>query len=143
MKKKILVVDDEFNARTLMAQLLQGEGHSTDIAENGISALKVLENDHFDILITDIRMPVMDGIELFHKVKELYPHMTVILFTAYGTIESAVKALKEGAFHYLEKPVNFDLLKHIIKQASDIQNLEDEINRLRNQLEEKKLDQLR
>jgi len=140
IKKKILVVDDEFNSRTLMAQILQDEGNNVDTAENGISALKTLENEFFNVLITDIRMPVMDGIELFHKVKELYPHMPVILFTAYGTIDSAVKALKEGAFYYLEKPVNYDLLKHAVKQALGIQELETEISSLRKQLVEKKFD---
>jgi len=140
MKKKMLIVDDEFNSRTLMAQILQDEGYSVDTAENGISALKTLENESFNVLITDIRMPTMDGIELFHKVKELYPHMPVILFTAYGTINAAVKALKDGAFYYLEKPLNFDLLKHTVKQALVIQELETEISRLRTHLEEKKSD---
>jgi DNA-binding NtrC family response regulator len=136
--KKILIVDDEFNSRSLLAQLLEDEGFAVTTAEDGRSALHVLENEPCGIVLTDIRMPLMDGIELFHKVKELYPDIPVILFTAYGTIESAVNALKEGAFHYLEKPVNIDLLKHTIKQALDIQALEEEISRLRTQLEEKK-----
>jgi two-component system NtrC family response regulator len=117
---------------------LEDEGFAVTTAEDGRSALHVLENEPCGIVLTDIRMPLMDGIELFHKVKELYPDIPVILFTAYGTIESAVNALKEGAFHYLEKPVNIDLLKHTIKQALDIQALEEEISRLRTQLEEKK-----
>lgn len=141
MKKKLLIVDDEFNSRTLMAHLLKDEVYSADTAENGIAALEKLKNESFNIVITDIKMPVMDGIELFHKIKEFYPQMPVILFTAYGTIEAAVKALKEGAFHYLEKPVNFDLLKHTVKQALDIQELEAEIIRLREHLKEKKSDQ--
>ncbi len=141
MEKKILIVDDEFNSRTLLAQLFQEDGYSADTAENGKTALESLDGTPFDILITDIRMPVMDGIELFHRVKEIYPHMPVILFTAYGTIEAAVKALKEGVFHYLEKPVNFDLLKHTVQQALGIQDLEKEIINLRKQLDEKKTDQ--
>ena len=141
MGKKILIVDDEFNSRTLLAQLFQEDGYSADTAENGKTALEALKSTPFDILITDIRMPVMDGIELFHRAKELYPHMPVILFTAYGTIEAAVKALKEGVFHYLEKPVNFDLLNHTVQQALEIQDLEKEIINLRKQLDEKKTDQ--
>ena len=141
MEKKILIVDDEFNSRTLLAQLFQEDGYSADTAENGKTALEALKSTHFDILITDIRMPVMDGIELFHRAKEVYPHMPVILFTAYGTIEDAVKALKEGVFHYLEKPVNFDLLNHTVQQALEIQDLEKEIINLRKQLDEKKTDQ--
>ena len=140
MGKKVLIVDDEFNSRTLLAQLFQEEGYSTETAENGSVALKILENTTFDILITDIRMPVIDGIELFHRVKELCPHMPVILFTAYGTTESAVTALKEGVFHYLEKPVNFDLLIHTVEQALDIKRLEAEIINLKKQLAEKKTD---
>lgn len=140
MSKKVLIVDDEFNSRTLLAQLFQEEGYSSETAENGSVALKILENTTFDILITDIRMPVIDGIELFHRAKDLYPHMPVILFTAYGTIESAVTALKEGAFHYLEKPVNFDLLIHTVEQALDIKRLETEIINLKKQLAEKKTD---
>ena len=141
MGKKILIVDDEFNSRTLLAQLFQEDGYSADTAENGKTALEALKSTPFDILITDIRMPVMDGIELFHRAKEVYPHMPVILFTAYGTIEAAVKALKEGVFHYLEKPVNFDLLNHTVQQALEIQDLEKEIINLRKQLDEKKTDQ--
>ncbi|MBW1856007.1 MAG: sigma-54-dependent Fis family transcriptional regulator [Deltaproteobacteria bacterium] len=141
MGKKILIVDDEFNSRTLLAQLFQEDGYSADTAENGKTALEALKSTPFDILITDIRMPVMDGIELFHRAKEMYPHMPVILFTAYGTIEAAVKALKEGVFHYLEKPVNFDLLNHTVQQALGIQDLEKEIINLRKQLDEKKTDQ--
>ena len=141
MEKKILIVDDEFNSRTLLAQLFQEDGYSADTAENGKTALEALKSTPFDILITDIRMPVMDGIELFHRAKEVYPHMPVILFTAYGTIEAAVKALKEGVFHYLEKPVNFDLLNHTVQQALAIQDLEKEIINLRKQLDEKKTDQ--
>ncbi|MBW2183924.1 MAG: sigma-54-dependent Fis family transcriptional regulator [Deltaproteobacteria bacterium] len=141
MEKKILIVDDEFNSRTLLAQLFQEDGYSADTAENGKTALEALKSTPFDILITDIRMPVMDGIELFHRAKEMYPHMPVILFTAYGTIEAAVKALKEGVFHYLEKPVNFDLLNHTVQQALEIQDLEKEIINLRKQLDEKKTDQ--
>ncbi len=141
MEKKILIVDDEFNSRTLLAQLFQEDGYSADTAENGKTALEVLRSTPFDILITDIRMPVMDGIELFHRAKEIYPHMPVILFTAYGTIEAAVKALKEGVFHYLEKPVNFDLLNHTVQQALEIKDLKKEIINLRKQLDEKKTDQ--
>jgi two-component system response regulator AtoC len=141
MEKKILIVDDEFNSRTLLAQLFQEDGYSADTAENGKTALEALKSTPFDILITDIRMPVMDGIELFHRAKEMYPHMPVILFTAYGTIEAAVKALKEGVFHYLEKPVNFDLLNHTVQQALEIQDLKKEIINLRKQLDEKKTDQ--
>ena len=141
MGKKILIVDDEFNSRTLLAQLFQEDGYSADTAENGKTALEALKRTPFDILITDIRMPVMDGIELFHRAKEMYPHMPVILFTAYGTIEAAVKALKEGVFHYLEKPVNFDLFNHTVQQALEIQDLEKEIINLRKQLDEKKTDQ--
>lgn len=141
MEKKILIVDDEFNSRTLLAQLFQEDGYSADTAENGKTALEALKSTPFDILITDIRMPVMDGIELFHRAKEIYPHMPVILFTAYGTIEAAVNALKEGVFHYLEKPVNFDLLNHTVQQALEIQDLEKEIINLRKQLDEKKTDQ--
>ncbi len=139
MKTKILVVADEFNSRTLMAQLLQDEGYIVDTADNGKSALQNLNNE-YNVLITDIKMPLMDGVELFHKAKELYPRISVILFAAYGTIDSAAKALKDGAFYYLEKPVNFDLLNHTINQALDIQKLEAEINNLRNQIEEKKSD---
>lgn len=142
IKKNILIVDDEFNSRTLMAQFLQDEGYSANTAENGSSALKKLKSESFNILLTDIKMPIMDGIELFHKAKEICPHLPIILFTAYGTVGSAVTALKDGAFHYLEKPVNFDLLRHTVKQALDIQELEVEITKLRNHLEEKKLDKI-
>ena len=138
MEKKVLIVDDEFNSRTPSGTIIPGRWLQRRDSGKRKCRLKILEDTTFDILIVDIRMPIMDGIELFHRVKELYPHMPVIFFTAYGTIEAAVTALKEGAFHHLEKPVNFDLLKHTVEQALDIKKLEAEIINLKKQLAEKK-----
>lgn len=130
MKKKILVVDDDFKIRNLMALMLKDEGYSVSIAEDGISALKALESDEFDVLITDIRMPNMDGIELFNHVKRWYPQMPVIFLTGSTYINAAVKGLKEGTFHYFEKPVDFNLLKRALGHILEMKRLEPEIDKL-------------
>lgn len=136
MKKKILVVDDDFNFRNLMAQMLKEEGYSVSMAEDGISALRILESGIFDILITDIRMPNMDGIKLFNNVKKLYPQMPVIFLTGSAYINAVTKGLKEDAFYYFEKPVDFNLLKCTIRHILECKDFESEFNRLQEWIRE-------
>ena len=130
MKKKILVVDDNLKIRNLMALMLKDDGYSVSIAEDGISALRALESNEFDVLITDIRMPNMDGIELFNHVKRLYPQMPVIFLTGNTYINAVVKGLKEGTFYYFEKPVDFKLLKRALEHILEMKRLEPEIDKL-------------
>jgi ATP-dependent Lon protease len=120
MKKKILVVDDDFNFRSLMVHVLKDEGYSVSMAEDGIAALRALEREGFDILITDINMPNMDGIELFNNVKNLYPQIPVIFVSGFNYNNLDEKLLREGASYFLKKPFNLNLLKHTIKHILEI-----------------------
>ena len=104
MKTNILIVDDEETARISLADILRLEGYRVSDADNGESALAMLEKDEFDLILLDIRMPGMDGIEVLRKVTEIAPDTQVILLTAHGSMESAIEALQYGAHDYLIKP---------------------------------------
>lgn len=111
---KILIVDDERDVREPLAKYLHGEGYSVSTACDGLDALKKLSFESVDIILTDIQMPNMNGLDLLRKVKSLYPAIKVIIFTAYGAVESAVTAIKGGAQDYILKPVIFEDIKQKI-----------------------------
>ncbi|MBN1667717.1 MAG: response regulator transcription factor [Anaerolineales bacterium] len=104
MKAKILVVDDEKTARISLRDILRLEGYAVEAVDSGPAALDQIEQDHFDLMLLDIKMPGMDGIEVLRKVVEISPHTLVILLTAHGSLESAIEALRFGAHDYLIKP---------------------------------------
>jgi DNA-binding NtrC family response regulator len=114
---KILVVDDEASVRdTIRRGLSQMGGFSVEVAQNGAEAIEKIEKDVFDLVLTDLKMPEMDGLELLKTVKGTRPEIMVILMTAYGSIETAVEAMKKGANDYITKPIDFnELLIHISK----------------------------
>jgi DNA-binding NtrC family response regulator len=118
---KILVVDDEVPVREMLKKgLSQMGGFSVEVAQNGSEALKKTEEDVFDLLLTDMKMPEMDGLELLKLVKAMWPDMIVIMMTAYGSIETAVEAMKNGANDYITKPIDFnELLIHISKAQKE------------------------
>ena len=130
----ILVVDDEKNTREGLQKFLENLNYDVSTAENGEDALRAIEKERPDIALTDIRMPGMDGVTLLEKIHAKYPEISVILLTAYGTVENAVKAIKMGAFHYLTKPVNLDELEFLIKRALTQQSLREENRELRSEL---------
>lgn len=119
MKKKILLVDDNAQFRGLVAEILKDddEGFSVSLSDNGISALMLLEIEQFDILITDINMPHMDGIALFHKVRELYPELPVVFISGFVHNSLSDRLLSEGAFHVFKKPFDLKLFQRVIKHA--------------------------
>ena len=119
MGKKILVVDDDFNIRYLMSKILKDRGYSVYTAEDGISALRILGSERFNVLITDLKMPNMDGIELFNRVKELYPQMHVIFLTGSEYINLISRGLKNDTFYYFEKPVDVKRLKCTLEHLLD------------------------
>ena len=127
----ILVVDDEKNAREGMVALLDSFGYSVLAADSGKSALKIVKEEKPDVVITDLRMPEMDGLELLSNLKKINEHLPVIVLTAFGTVDNAVKAMHLGAYHYLVKPVNVDELKVVIKKALHQIDLETENKELR------------
>jgi len=114
---KILVVDDEAPVREILKKgLSQIEGYSIEVARNGLEAIEKIENDVFDLVLTDMKMPEMDGLELLKTIKGTWPDIMVILITAYGSIETAVEAMKLGANDYITKPIDLnELFIHISK----------------------------
>ncbi|WKZ19739.1 MAG: sigma-54 dependent transcriptional regulator [Candidatus Jettenia sp. CY-1] len=113
MKSRVLVVDDEKLMRISLEDKLVKEGYTVTSLQNAIEGLKILQSTSFDAVITDLRLPKMDGIDFLREVKKAYPDIVVILMTAYGSIENAVIAMKEGAYDYVTKP--FSLEELIIK----------------------------
>jgi DNA-binding NtrC family response regulator len=118
---KILVVDDEANVREMLKKGLSQLGEfSVETAQNGLEAVEKIEKDVFDLVLTDLKMPEMDGIELLKTIKGTRPEIMVILMTAYGSIETAIEAIKSGANDYVTKPIDFnDLLIRITKSQNE------------------------
>lgn len=110
MSTSILIVDDEQEIRDSLSEVLTDEGFLTYTAENGVVALEMMEEQHFDIVISDIKMPEMDGVTLLQKIKEKAPDTFVILITSYGSTETAIDAMRHGAIDYVLKPLDFDEL---------------------------------
>ena len=117
MKFNILVVDDEKNIRQGLAKALELDGYNTLLAANGELALKAVETQDVDLIIADLKMPVMGGQELLKRITSAYPTLPVIILSGHGTIETAVAAMRDGAFDFLTKPVNLDHLSLLAKRA--------------------------
>src|SRR3989339_377919 len=100
----ILVVDDEKNYTLVLHALLTDAGFEVLTAQSGLEALDILEENDLDLVLTDMTMPMMDGMELLDRVKRDRPHLPVVMMTAYGTVEKAVEAMKKGAYDYITKP---------------------------------------
>ena len=115
--KKVLVVDDEQNSREGLSKILTKEGYKVHIAEDGEKALQEAEDYKFDLIITDLRMPDMDGIEVLKKVREKNKNIGVVIVTAYGEVNSYLTAMNLGAFEYLNKPIHLEELRRVIKKA--------------------------
>lgn len=115
--ERILVVDDESLMRQFLAEALQRKGYAVDVAINGKEALSLLKKQTYDLVITDMKMPDLTGIDLLRKVKELSSQTLVLIMTAYGTIENAVEAMRLGAFNYLLKPFTPDAIEALIEKA--------------------------
>ena len=133
---RILIVDDEMIVRESLFHWFKKSGHNVDAASSGLEALEKLEKFPFEILFIDIKMPVMNGIELLEKVKEDYPDTIVIIITAYGSIETAIKAMKLGASDYLLKPFKPDQLSLVMEKIASQKKLATEYHYLKGRLEE-------
>jgi two-component system response regulator HydG len=136
-KGRILVVDDEVNARTALVELLRDEGYSVESAADGFKALGKLDEVSPHVVVTDLKMPGMDGIELLGRVRERAPDVGVIVMTAFGEVETAVKAMRAGARDYLTKPVNMDELSVVVAREIEQRRLRDEAGLLRARLSER------
>ncbi|PKN70157.1 MAG: DNA-binding response regulator [Deltaproteobacteria bacterium HGW-Deltaproteobacteria-12] len=114
---KVLIVDDELNMRLVLAAMLKKEGYSVTSAADGLEALQILKSNKMDVVVTDLKMPRLDGMELLCRITEQYPQVPVIIITAHGTVATAVEALKRGALDYITKPFELDDLKNVISKA--------------------------
>jgi len=132
---RILVVDDEQSMRELLSIMLRKEGYEVVTADNGEKALKAVQNDIFDLVITDLKMPQMDGMTLLKAVKESSPDTIVIIITAFGTTEGAEKARLLGAYDYIGKPFNNDEIKLVIQNALEKGHLRKENILLKREIE--------
>ena len=125
-KISILIVDDEESVRDSLFNWFLEDGFRVECAENAKKALTILESDQFDIILADIKMPGMDGLEMLRRIKSLKPDAIVIVMTAFATVDTAVKALKDGAYDYVTKPFDPDDLTHLIRNATKQISLTDE-----------------
>jgi DNA-binding NtrC family response regulator len=119
----ILVVDDELIVRESLTKWFREDGFHTEAAESASAALKKLQQNSWSIVLVDIKMPGMDGIELLQRIREINKTITVIIITAFASVDTAVKALKEGAYDYITKPIDPDYLDHLIDKALKEQQL--------------------
>ncbi len=134
---RILIVDDDELQRETLSGFLKKQGFRVSTAESGFRALEICKDKNFELALVDLKMQGMDGIELLKKLKESNPEIQVIMITAHGSVESAVQAMKLGAYHYVNKPINLEELKLNINKALQSYHLLVEINYLKEQLEEK------
>jgi len=140
MKKKmakILVVDDEVHTLEGLSELLTDEGYDIESAISAEEALQKLSKNCIDLLLTDLMLPSLDGLELYLKAKEIDPKITAVIMTAYGSVKSAVSAMREGVYDYVTKPIDFDELLITIKKALDERELKEENIILRDQVDKK------
>ncbi len=122
--KKILLVDDDENILTVLKMRLELMGLNVTACDNPLKALDLFNKGDFDLVLTDQRMDGLKGVELLSKIKEIAPFTPVIIMTAYGKVDDAVVSMKQGAFSYLEKPVDANELRDIIQRAVEISNIE-------------------
>jgi len=137
MNTAILIVDDEKNSREGLREALQSPACTVLLAENGFQAEEIIRNKPVDLVLSDLKMPGMSGLELLKKVQVISPTTVFIIMTAYGAVDTAVKAIKEGAYDYLTKPINLDQLDLLIARAFKSKELEAENIYLKEQLQKR------
>src|SRR4029077_2698670 len=135
-KGRILIVDDELVVRDSLGKWFSSEGYAARPVSGAREALDVIQHAEFDIALLDIKMPGMDGMELQARLREADPDLTVIMMTGYSSVETAVQALKQGAYDYITKPVDPDELSHLVANALEHKRARREVDRLRENLQE-------
>jgi DNA-binding NtrC family response regulator len=135
-KEKILIVDDEKIVRESLLHWFEEDGYDVEAAEDGETALKMFDRNKYDLLLVDMKMPGIGGLELLKKVKEIDKETIVILITAFASVPSAITALKDGAYDYVTKPVDPDELAHLVKKALEQKALKHENVQLKENIEE-------
>ncbi len=135
---RILVVDDEPIARENLEFILRKEGYDTLAVDSGASAFKELEKGEFDLVLTDLRMRQIDGMQVLERTKELYPDTEVIVITGYATVATAVEAMQKGAYHYLAKPYKNEEVRILVKKALEKRDLRLEVQELKREVQSHK-----
>jgi len=130
----VLIVDDEFSVRDSLSNWFNKDGYRVGTAENATEALRRLQEAEWDVVLLDIKMPGMDGLELQRRIKQLETGAAVIMITAYASVQTAVQALKEGAFDYITKPIDPDELSHLVRRAVEQKRLRTENVQLRERI---------
>jgi two-component system response regulator PilR (NtrC family) len=133
-KGRILIIEDEKSLKEVLRILLEEEGYEITAASDGLEGMDHIQNDIFDLVVTDIKMPKADGFEVLKKVKEISPSTIVIMITAFGTTESTIEAMKLGAYDYIHKPFKIDEIRHVIQKAFEKKNLSEELSLLREKI---------
>jgi DNA-binding NtrC family response regulator len=136
MNKRILVAEDEEIARDNLEHILKKEGYEVFTAQNGLKAIQLLEKNEFDLVITDLKMPNIDGMQLLKAVKEKHPETEILMITGYATVSTAVEAMQKGAYSYIPKPFKIEELRIQVQRALEKRSLYQEVSRLRRQVEE-------
>ena len=132
---KLLIIDDERIALRNLEHIMKKEGYDVTGTQSGPNALKLLEDQHFDVVLTDLRMEKVDGMQILKKARELYPDTEVIMITGYATLDSAVETMKHGAFYYIAKPFKLEEVRKVVQEAVHKVRLKTENRHLREQLE--------
>ena len=132
----ILIIDDEESVRNSLYNWFREDGYTVGVAKDAIDALQQFEKAHWDILLLDIKMPGMDGLELQRRIREFNKEVIIIIMTAYASVETAVQSLKEGAYDYVVKPFNPDDLSHLIRNAAEKIDLKTENIQLRQNIKQ-------
>jgi DNA-binding NtrC family response regulator len=131
----LLIIDDEAVALRNLAHVFRKEGYAVTTRQSGVSGMAELERGRFDVILTDLRMEQVDGRAILRRAREMQPDSEVIIITGYATLDSAVSAMKDGAFHYVAKPFRLDEVRQVVKSAMELVRLKQENQQLRRRLE--------
>jgi len=121
---RIMIIEDDEEMRSLLKDFFEEEGFETDSVSNGVDALQMFSKDHFDLVITDIRMPGLTGLDILPRIRRLKPETPVIVMTAYGSDDVRRRAFERGATTYLEKPIQLSKLRSVIREMVSRKELE-------------------
>ena len=131
---KILIIDDERSIRRALTEILEFENYTVESVEDGIAGIEEAKNNNYDVIFCDIKMPQMDGIEVLTKLKNDGLETPIIMISGHGNIETAVDSIKNGAYDFIEKPLDLNRILVTIKNALDLTNLVEETRVLKTQI---------